>query len=211
MNWESLTPLIEKAINKVMEIKDIDERLAMLIFNVAEFVEAAERERFAQECIDLVAFYGGAVDLETAIITIISRAEPAQPDELPALLKVTPENILRDRLVQNVELDLALPRLDARETLGHPASRSPLAIGRNEQPLTQHVGLLDPQRQRFHDHHASLEVLGVRRLSLALDRLGKVLGGFGNAVLERHRRDEQFSVSVSVAPFAPRTLFVVLI
>ncbi len=67
MNWESLTPLIEKAINKVMEIKDIDERLAMLIFNVAEFVEAAERERFAQECIDLVAFYGGSVDLEAAI------------------------------------------------------------------------------------------------------------------------------------------------
>ena len=67
MNWESLTPLIEKAINEVMEIKDIDERLAMLIFNVAEFVEAAERERFAQECIDLVAFYGGSVDLEAAI------------------------------------------------------------------------------------------------------------------------------------------------
>lgn len=28
---------------------------------------AAERERFASECIDLVAFYGGPVDLEAAI------------------------------------------------------------------------------------------------------------------------------------------------
>jgi len=33
----------------------------------AELVAAAERERFALECIDLVAFYGGPVDLEAAI------------------------------------------------------------------------------------------------------------------------------------------------
>jgi hypothetical protein len=67
MNWESLTPLMEKAIDKVMKIKNVDERLAMLIFNVAELVESAERERFAKECIDLVSFYGGTVDLEAAI------------------------------------------------------------------------------------------------------------------------------------------------
>ena len=33
----------------------------------AALVAAAERERFAQECIDLVALYGGPVDLEAAI------------------------------------------------------------------------------------------------------------------------------------------------
>lgn len=33
----------------------------------AALVAAAERERFAAECIDLVAMYGGPVDLEAAI------------------------------------------------------------------------------------------------------------------------------------------------
>ena len=33
----------------------------------AALVAAAERERFVQECIDLVALYGGPVDLEAAI------------------------------------------------------------------------------------------------------------------------------------------------
>jgi hypothetical protein len=33
----------------------------------AALVAAAERERFASECIDLVAMYGGPVDLEAAI------------------------------------------------------------------------------------------------------------------------------------------------
>ena len=33
----------------------------------AALVASAERERFADECIDLVASYGGPVDLEAAI------------------------------------------------------------------------------------------------------------------------------------------------
>ena len=33
----------------------------------AALVASAERERFADECIDLVAMYGGPVDLEAAI------------------------------------------------------------------------------------------------------------------------------------------------
>jgi hypothetical protein len=33
----------------------------------AKLVAARERERFAAECIDLVAMYGGPVDLEAAI------------------------------------------------------------------------------------------------------------------------------------------------
>ena len=33
----------------------------------AALIAAAERERFAAECIDLVAMYGGPVDLEAAI------------------------------------------------------------------------------------------------------------------------------------------------
>jgi hypothetical protein len=33
----------------------------------AALVASAERKRFASECIDLVAMYGGPVDLETAI------------------------------------------------------------------------------------------------------------------------------------------------
>jgi hypothetical protein len=50
MNWETLTPLLEKAIEEVMKIKDVDERLAMLIFNVVEKVESAERESCAKVC-----------------------------------------------------------------------------------------------------------------------------------------------------------------
>ena len=37
------------------------------VFKFAALVAAAERERFAAECIDLVAMYGGPVDLEAAI------------------------------------------------------------------------------------------------------------------------------------------------
>jgi hypothetical protein len=48
MNWEKLTPLLEKSIEEVMQIKNLDERLAMLIFNVAEKVEVAERESCAK-------------------------------------------------------------------------------------------------------------------------------------------------------------------
>jgi hypothetical protein len=49
MNWEKLTPILENACEKVMSIKDLDERMAMLIFTVAEFVENAERESCAKE------------------------------------------------------------------------------------------------------------------------------------------------------------------
>lgn len=53
MNWQTLTPLLEKTIEKVMKIKDVDERLAVLIFMVAEKVEFAERE----SCAKLVEAY----------------------------------------------------------------------------------------------------------------------------------------------------------
>jgi hypothetical protein len=33
----------------------------------ADLVAAAERERFALECIDLVAFHGGSIEIEAAI------------------------------------------------------------------------------------------------------------------------------------------------
>lgn len=67
MNWEILTPFLEKSSKEVLHIEKLDERLAMLIFNVADLVETAERKRFAQEYIDLVGFYCGPVDLEAAI------------------------------------------------------------------------------------------------------------------------------------------------
>lgn len=41
----------------------------------ARLVASAERERFADECIDLVASYGGPVDLEAAIRARGSRSE----------------------------------------------------------------------------------------------------------------------------------------
>ncbi len=44
----------------------LDGDLASLI-QFAKLVAAKERERFAHECIDLVALYGGPVDLEAAI------------------------------------------------------------------------------------------------------------------------------------------------
>lgn len=53
MNWEKLTPLLEKAIAEVVQIKDVDERLAMLIFNVAEKVEADECDACANVCADI--------------------------------------------------------------------------------------------------------------------------------------------------------------
>lgn len=42
-----------------LEMRWIEDRIAKAV--------AAERERFALECIDLVAMYGGPVDLEAAI------------------------------------------------------------------------------------------------------------------------------------------------
>lgn len=53
MNWESLTPLMEKAKNEVMAIKDVDERLAEFILNIAQQVEIAERNSCAKLCSDL--------------------------------------------------------------------------------------------------------------------------------------------------------------
>jgi hypothetical protein len=48
MNWQTLTPILEKSIKEVMQIKDVDGRLAMLIFDVAEKVEESEREACAK-------------------------------------------------------------------------------------------------------------------------------------------------------------------
>jgi transposase len=54
MNWEKLIPILENACKKVESIKDIDERLAELIFIVAEIVEETEREACAKLCETLV-------------------------------------------------------------------------------------------------------------------------------------------------------------
>jgi hypothetical protein len=50
MNWETLTPIIDKATQKVENIKDIEERLGALIFYVSEMIEQAEREACAKVC-----------------------------------------------------------------------------------------------------------------------------------------------------------------
>lgn len=46
---------------------DADAAFASFTALVAEKAAAKERERFALECIDLVAFHGGSVELEAAI------------------------------------------------------------------------------------------------------------------------------------------------
>lgn len=43
------------------------QRLFQKLERFAALVAAKERERFALECIDLVAFHGGSVELEAAI------------------------------------------------------------------------------------------------------------------------------------------------
>lgn len=48
MNWDKLTPILGMSIEKVKGIQDEDERLAMLIFYVAELVESNEREKFVE-------------------------------------------------------------------------------------------------------------------------------------------------------------------
>jgi hypothetical protein len=52
-------------------IPERDDDLVLLYLDELErfaaLVAAAERERFASECIDLVAMYGGPVELEAAI------------------------------------------------------------------------------------------------------------------------------------------------
>lgn len=53
----------EHAIKATNVYGEIDEELA----SFAALVAAKERERFALECIDLVAFHGGSVELEAAI------------------------------------------------------------------------------------------------------------------------------------------------
>jgi hypothetical protein len=50
MNWDALTPILEKSIEKVNSIKDIDNRMAMLVFYVAEMVEAETKESCAKLC-----------------------------------------------------------------------------------------------------------------------------------------------------------------
>lgn len=53
MNWELLTPLMEKAQNEVASIEDVEERLAEFIFNIAQQVEISERNACAKLCSDL--------------------------------------------------------------------------------------------------------------------------------------------------------------
>lgn len=48
MKWEMLTSILEKAVEKVNSLNDVDERMAMLVFYVAEMVEAEERAACAQ-------------------------------------------------------------------------------------------------------------------------------------------------------------------
>ena len=65
----------EEIIRMAREVSNtpIDHHTTPDLFGVSQIerfaalVAAAERERFALECIDLVAFYGGPVDLEAAI------------------------------------------------------------------------------------------------------------------------------------------------
>ena len=61
MEW-NIKVLVDKAV--------ADERERIYFQTSSDFVKAAiaaERERFALECIDLVALHGGPVDLEAAI------------------------------------------------------------------------------------------------------------------------------------------------
>jgi len=60
MNREDIIRMADEAKNQWPIEPDFLERFAAL-------VASAERERFADECIDLVASYGGPVDLEAAI------------------------------------------------------------------------------------------------------------------------------------------------
>ena len=48
-------------------IEAVQEKDLQWLERFAALVASAERERFADECIDLVASYGGPVDLEAAI------------------------------------------------------------------------------------------------------------------------------------------------
>lgn len=74
MNWESLTPLMEKAQKEVMAIKDVDERLAEFILNIAQQVEIAERNACAKLCSDLgkdmtIMAQWGAAECTAAILS----------------------------------------------------------------------------------------------------------------------------------------------
>jgi hypothetical protein len=50
MNWEKLTPFMQIAKEKSMNIKEDDERIAVFVFMVAEMVEFNERESCAGLC-----------------------------------------------------------------------------------------------------------------------------------------------------------------
>jgi len=75
MNWEILTSIIENAAEKAIDIKDVDERMVMLIFYVAEMVEAEERIACAKLCADIgkdmtVMAQWGAAECAAAIRSI---------------------------------------------------------------------------------------------------------------------------------------------
>jgi hypothetical protein len=50
MNWQMLTPILEQAQKKTEHIDDTTERIAMLVFYVAEMVESEERKSCANLC-----------------------------------------------------------------------------------------------------------------------------------------------------------------
>jgi hypothetical protein len=72
MKWEMLTLILEKAVEKVNSLNDVDERMAMLVFYVAEMVEAEERAACAKLCVDTgkdmtIMAQWGAAECSTAI------------------------------------------------------------------------------------------------------------------------------------------------
>jgi hypothetical protein len=84
MNWEKLIPILENACKKVESIKDIDERLAELIFIVAEIVEETEREACAKVLADRAnhiennhrrPHYGFPYELRQSIAAIRARKD----------------------------------------------------------------------------------------------------------------------------------------
>ena len=63
MNRQDIIRMAQEAGFRVNTTESLLEELERF----AALVASAERERFADECIDLVASYGGPVDLEAAI------------------------------------------------------------------------------------------------------------------------------------------------
>ena len=67
MNREDLIRIAHESHLDVYGLGTEYAKFADALERFAALVAAAERERFADECIDLVASYGGPVDLEAAI------------------------------------------------------------------------------------------------------------------------------------------------